>query len=102
MMKAIGEPDRQPVQRATLYERMKVIARCMPQLSAAPKSAPRGGTRPTKERTETVGPVPPPGATGHRQLVNARVIADGLHPTATGAEPPSGKSKVLEDNLPTA
>ena len=46
--------------------------RCIPQLSVAPKPAPRGGTRPTKERTETVGPVPPPSATGHRQLVNAR------------------------------
>src|SRR5438552_6422696 len=47
--------------------------RCIPQLSVAAKPAPRGGTRPTKERTETVGPVPPPGATGHRQLVNARL-----------------------------
>ena len=30
-----------------------------------------------------------------------KVLADGA-PTATEAEPPSGKSKVLEDNLATA
>ena len=50
----------------------EMYTRCIPQLSVAPKPAPRGGTRPTKERTETVGPVPPPGATVHRQLMDAR------------------------------
>ena len=31
-----------------------------------------------------------------------KVFADGNQPTATDAEPPSGKSKALEDNLATA
>src|SRR5213594_1172927 len=31
-----------------------------------------------------------------------KVLADGLRPTASDAEPQSGKSKVLEDNLATA
>ena len=31
-----------------------------------------------------------------------KILADGHQPTATEAEPPSGKSKVLEDNLATA
>ncbi len=31
-----------------------------------------------------------------------KVLADGPQPSADGAEPPSGKSKVLEDNLATA
>jgi aminodeoxyfutalosine synthase len=31
-----------------------------------------------------------------------KVLADGHQPTATAAEPPAGKSKVLEDNLATA
>ena len=31
-----------------------------------------------------------------------KVLADGREPTATEAEPPAGKSKVLEDNLATA
>jgi aminodeoxyfutalosine synthase len=31
-----------------------------------------------------------------------KVLADGHSPTATEAEPPTGKSKVLEDNLATA
>ena len=31
-----------------------------------------------------------------------KILADGHPPTATEAEPPPGKSKVLEDNLATA
>ena len=31
-----------------------------------------------------------------------KVLADGLPPRATEAEPPSGKSRLLEDNLATA
>ena len=45
--------------------------RCIPKLSVDAEPAPRGGTRPTTERTRTVGPVPSPGATRHRQLVDA-------------------------------
>jgi len=31
-----------------------------------------------------------------------KVLADGHQPSANETEPPSGKSKVLEDNLATA
>src|ERR1043165_7280621 len=41
-------------------------------MSVAANRTPREGTRPTTEITCTVGPVPPPGATLHRQLVDAR------------------------------
>src|SRR6266404_5439179 len=64
------EKDSSPDGIATMHRiplRMtwRNISRCIPELSVAAEPPPRGGTRPTKERTKTMGPVPPPGATGH-------------------------------------